>query len=176
MFFRKDKTKECIDEIWDDDYYIVAAGDDAPSKQRVLDVSKSVGVILPSDYLLHAVGRMGGLYIEVRDEIWPKPKEFDVGPFWSFCYGIYSFAYSEEAPDWLRIDTAINHEYYLGKNVLPVLKVCGDADVYCLNSKGKMVRYDHETGEFNNIEMTFIEALKYELEELSLRKEQKKNS
>ena len=86
MFFRKDKTKECIDEIWDDDYYIVAAGDDAPSKQRVLDVSKSVGVILPSDYLLHAVGRMGGLYIEVKDGIWPKQDDIIIGGLYPLPY------------------------------------------------------------------------------------------
>ncbi len=87
----KDRTEEIINLIWDgDDYYLVAAGKDAPSRRLVLEVAAKHGVCLPSDYVAHATGQWGSPYLEVREHVWPRHKAGDVGPFWSFLYGLLS--------------------------------------------------------------------------------------
>ena len=46
---------------------------------------------------------LGGLYMEVREEIWPMAKEYEVAPFWEFCRGIMVYGISDNVPDWLDI-------------------------------------------------------------------------
>ena len=106
MFGTKDKTRELINEIWDGDYHIVAAGDDAPTKKEVINFGKKYGVSFPKDYIAHSTGDLGGFFIEVKEELWPNAEELSVGPFWTFLRGVYSYAYSEDAPEWLKISVA----------------------------------------------------------------------
>ncbi|MFM5364009.1 hypothetical protein ACET98_23390, partial [Aeromonas veronii] len=40
MVHMKDKTRDLILEIWDCDYYIVAAGDQAPKKSEVITLGE----------------------------------------------------------------------------------------------------------------------------------------
>lgn len=50
-----------------------------------------------------------GLYIEATEEIWPRPKQYDAGPFWSFLYGIRTFTPSMESEDWMRLEFGGNN-------------------------------------------------------------------
>ena len=47
---------------------------------------------------------LGGLYMEVRRRnIWVKAKQYDIGPFWSFCIRIIVYGIADEIPDFLDI-------------------------------------------------------------------------
>ena len=63
-----DKTRELILDIWDDDYYIVAAGDQAPTENEVINLGEKYGVNFPEDYIFHALGDLGRFFIEVKEE------------------------------------------------------------------------------------------------------------
>jgi hypothetical protein len=175
MFGTKDRTEDIINLIWDrDEYYLVAAGKDAPSKKQVKEVAVRYGVRLPDDYIVHATGRWGSPYLEVREDLWPRHKAGDVGPFWSFLYGVFVYAYSEEAPEWMQISVAAKEFEEMGHKVLPILKVIGDADVYCFNPEGKIQRWLHEGDHFEAFEGTFFDLLEHEFKELDGRRKRKK--
>jgi len=176
MFFgTKDRTEEIINLIWDrDEYELVAAGKDAPSKKMVKGVASKYGVRVPADYLAHVVGPWGSPYLVVRENIWPRHKAGDVGPFWSFLYGVFVYAYSEEAPDWMQIGGAAQKFLQMGHRVLPIVKVIGDADVYCLDRDGKIQRWKHELDSFEAFDGTFFDLLEHEFKELDGRRKRKK--
>jgi hypothetical protein len=61
------------------------------------------GFRLPDDFRSFTMSALGGLYMEVREELWPRAREFDVGPFWSFLYGLKVFGISADVPEWLDL-------------------------------------------------------------------------
>lgn len=168
-----DKTRELILDIWDDDYYIVAAGDQAPTKDEVIILGEKYGIKLPDDYISHAMGSLGGFFIEVKEELWPYAEILAVEPFWEFLRGVYSYAYSEDAPEWMNIHIAAEQFKELGHNVIPVLKVWADDGVYCYNEEGQLVKYFHEENTFERVDKTWFELIEHELNELAARKNRK---
>ena len=176
MFGKKDRTKEILDSIWDEDYRVVAAGEDAPSKSWLKGYVKENGFKLPKEYISHAANFYSGLYVEVNEEVWPRAEEFSVAPFWSFLYGVFSYAFNEESPEWMNADIARKEFQELGHDVLPILKVIGDADVYCLDKSGSILKWSHELDELDQFEGSFFDLLRLELSELSERKRRKVES
>jgi hypothetical protein len=175
MFGPKDRTEEIINLIWNrEEYSMFAAGEDAPNKQTVKGIGERYGVKVPKDYLAHATGPWGSPYLEVKEEFWPRHSAGDVGPFWSFLYGLWVYAYSDKAPDWMQIWGAANEFREMGHDVLPIMKVIGDADVYCLNAQGQIVRWSHEEDIFNPFDGGFFDLLRYEFLELDERRQKKK--
>jgi len=174
MFTAKDHTEEIINLIWDrEKYYIVAAGESAPSKKDLKNFASCCGVTFPSEYLAHASNLWGGLYLEVREEFWPRHQAGDVGPFWSFLYGLFVHAYSSEAPEWMQLRPAADEFKEMGHRVVPFLKVIGDADVYCFDENGKIQRWSHEEDTFAPYDGSFFDVLRYEFLELEDRRKKK---
>lgn len=170
----KDQTEEIINLIWDrEKYYIVTAGESAPSRDALTAFASEYGVSLPEEFIAHASSFWGGLYLEVREEFWPRHKAYDVGPFWSFLYGVFTFALSDEAPEWMQLRVAADKFREMGHCVIPFLKVIGDADVYCFNAKGDIQRWSHEEDIFDPVEGGFFDVLRHEFLGLEKRRKQK---
>ena len=169
----KDVTRDVVNKIWDGDYTIMAAGNAAPSKEAVMAYGAKHGIQFPEDYIAHSTGSLGGILVEVKEEVWPHAKQFEVALSWTFCRAVYSFAFSSEAPDWLQIEVARAHFEERGHQVIPVLKVWSDPQVYCYNQSGNLVQYIHDEDIFEDVEMSWFEALEYELFELAKRKKDK---
>jgi len=53
------------------------------------------------------------------------------------------------------------------------MKVVSDANVYCFDQRGMVVRWDHELNEVERLDKSFFEVLEFELGELANRKELK---
>jgi len=115
-----------------------------------------------------------GIYVEVLETIWERPKALDVGPFWSFLYGLHTYTASKESEDWMRLEVAGN-EFFAktGIKAIPILKVIGDADLYCVEESSKISIFRHEENKAEPANMTFWEVLEFELKELKERKERK---
>lgn len=174
MFSAKDRTEAIIDLIWDHEkYYIASAGDQAPTKKELQAFAASYGVKFPKEYIAHASGYWGGLYLDVKEEFWPRHKAGDIGPFWSFLYGIFIYAYSSEAPEWMQLKVAADEFKEMGHKVIPFMKVIGDADVYCFDENGKIQRWSHELDTFDPYDGSFFDALKFEFLELESRRKDK---
>ncbi|MFN7560175.1 MAG: hypothetical protein ACK5TH_00225 [Prosthecobacter sp.] len=170
----KDQTEEIINLIWDrQKYYLVAARESAPSREELTAFASEYGGLLPEEYIAHATGYWGGLYLEVREEFWPRHKAYDVGPFWSFLYAVFVFALSDDAPEWMQLRVAAEKFREMGHCAIPFLKIVGDADVYCFDAKGEIQRWSHEEDSFESVDGSFFDVLRHEFLELEERRKQK---
>ena len=84
-------------------YQVVACMGNEPSEQDIKDFENQYGINLPADFREFTMSPLGGLYMEVREEIWPQAKQYDIGPFWSFCRGIIVYGIANGIPDFLDI-------------------------------------------------------------------------
>lgn len=99
----------------------------------------------PRAFREYTMSALGGTYIGVNEQVWPRPKALDVGPFWSFLYAIKVFGIAEGIPDWL--DLRVQYQEFKEEgygHLVPFLQVQGDADWYCFNSRGQIVQWQHE--------------------------------
>src|SRR6185295_4554602 len=88
-----------------------------------------IGFRLPEEFREFAIHPLGGVYMEVKEEIWPRPKDYDLGPFWSFLYGFYVYSLSKKAPDFLQMEQAWQRMCEEGSpHLVPFLKIVGNAD------------------------------------------------
>lgn len=172
---KKDPVEEILDRYMDGEFALFACGQDAPSEGVIAEFEAKAGFRLPEDFRNFSKSSFGGIYIEVKDEIWPRPKPYEVGPFWSFLYGFFSYGFGQGIPDWMdiRIQTEIFRKE-AGSACVPFLKIVGDADVYCFNAEGRICRWQHETGDFESVEESFLELFEREIKDLKERKEKKK--
>jgi hypothetical protein len=155
-------------------FLVVACQGNEPSEEDVAAFERTVGFPLPDEFRTFTRSPLGGLYIEVREELWPRPKLYEVGPFWSFLYAIKVFGIAKGIPDWL--DIRVQFERFRAESsgaCVPFLQLQGDADLFCFDRAGKIVQWDHETGEFTPIGLSFPELLMRELRELEERKDRK---
>ena len=66
-------------------------------------------------------------------EFRPRPEVLDVGPFWSFSYGLKVYGLSDEIPEWLSLEHELE-EFRRGggrDDLVPFLSAVGDANRYC---------------------------------------------
>jgi len=159
----------------DADFSLFACGKDTPTESAIRAFEQSIGFSLPADFRAFSKSPLGGIYIDVIAEVWPRTKAGAVGPFWSFLYGMLVFGFAKDIPDWMdiRVHTK-KFRQDTQTNLVPFLKVLGDADVYCFDGHGAVHRWQHETGDTEFIQKTFPEVFTYEIEELRKRKDRKK--
>lgn len=158
----------------DFDIALFAAGAEAPSESELGAFETTIGYKLPKDFREFSKSTLGGLYVEVKEEKWPRPKLYDVAPFWSFLYGFAIFGFSVNIPEWMDI-TKITPEFMTSTQSrnTPFMQVMGDPNLYCFDSKGNTLYWDHETNEFETRKESLFTILEFELTELMKRKAQK---
>jgi len=151
-------------------YRLIACGDEYPSVESIRAFEKDLGVSLPDDFVDFSVSRIGGLYIEVKEEFWPPPKRFEVRPFWAMLSGLWVYGFADEAPEFMNIlDQTPKVRERTGLELTPCLKIIGDANIYAFTQEGALVRWDHETGEAEPVSGSFLDTLDWELGELAKR-------
>jgi hypothetical protein len=146
-----------------------------PTGAVVAAFEQTIGFDLPDEFREFAIHALGGLYMEVHEELWPRPQLYAVGPFWSFLYGLQVYSLSPGAPDWLRIEHAWNEMADQGyPKLVPFLRIIGDADPYCFTEKQKIVIWRHEEPDNPKpVQHTFSECVMAEIRELENRKNRK---
>jgi hypothetical protein len=89
---------------WDrESFEVVACQGNEPTESEVAEFEAAVGFRLPDEFREFTMSPLGGLYMAVREELWPRPRAFQVGPAWSFAYGLKVFGIAADIPDWLDI-------------------------------------------------------------------------
>lgn len=155
---------------------VYACQGNEPSEADVEAFERTIGFPLPADFHEFTTSPLGGLYMEVREEVWPRPEQYSVGPFWTFLFGIAVFGIGQGIPEWLDIRVQYEEFKELSDGELvPFLKVMGDADQYCFTRSGAIVQWHHETGETEPVEITFPQLLMREIRALEERKDQMVN-
>ncbi len=158
-------------------YSVAACCGQEPSEDDVATFESVVGFRLPDDFRKFTMSSLGGLYIEVREDLWPRAKAGDVGPFWSFLYGIKVFGIAEGIPEWL--DIRAKYREFCDNEVsglVPFLQLSGDANCYCFDSKGTIIEWSHEEPqERRPVLLSFSQLLMREIQDLEIRKQCKVN-
>lgn len=158
------------------EYQVSSCGkDDIPTKKDIIQFEKYIGYRLPNYFRNYSMSWLGGLYVAVKEEIWPRAKAYEVGPFWTFLYGLIVYGFASDIPDWMDIKKKTEaFRIESESNFTPFMEVICDADIYCFGEDSLIYRWCHETNEFNKIDRNFVELLDYELHELDNRKEKRK--
>ncbi len=157
-------------------YEVVACQGNEPTEEDVAAFEKKYKMKLPEEFREFTMSPLGGLFMEVREEVWPRGKQFDIGPFWSFLRGIIVYGIANNIPDFLSLDVRTNQLHKEGfKGYIPFLQLIGNGDeVYCFDSNGNVVLlHYYESDEAEFIGGTFSECLMKQIEELEERKNRK---
>ncbi|TPN86808.1 SMI1/KNR4 family protein [Aquimarina algicola] len=177
-----DKTIALLSKYLDGDFRVSPMSPERIQKIDIDSVEKDLGVRFPEEYVFHLLAKDAeilperGLFIEVKEEIWERPKLYDVGEAWSFLYGIHTYTACQESEDWMTLSiTGKEFIEETGIKAVPILKLIGDANCYCTDENGNIVKYNHEENIIEPTNMNFWEILELELKELKERKEKKKN-
>lgn len=175
-FGRKpDAFDAVLKQYVDDDLSMFACGKDAPSEADLRAFESSIGFPLPADFRHFSKTPIGGIFIQAKESVWPRGTELQVGPFWSFLYGMFVFGFGNGIPEWMDIRAATpNFRGDSGTNYVPCLKVMGNPDVYCFDPEGRVRQWDHETGEAEIQEGSFLDLFTREVIELRKRKDRMK--
>lgn len=169
-----DKTKEILDRYLDHQFYVAAAGVNAPSKSDLTALGRRIGCRFPSEFIAHSTGALGGAYIEVKEEFWPRPKIYDVGPFWTFLYALYVYGIARDTPDWMHLEQqALKFRAENELSLVPCLKLVGDADLYLFTPEGLIVQWQHELNDVQSFDGNFFDLFEREVKQLRERKDNK---
>lgn len=171
-----DQTETILEKHLDRDFRVFPMADEQCTPAQVDAISKRFGIQYPSQFVAHICGRFPGIYVEVKEDIWPRPKPYDVGPFWTFLYAVHTFTPSLDSENWMRLDLAAEQfQERTGLIAAPIFKVVGDANVYCVDQDGKLTSYDHEANALEPVEIGFWELFEREVAALVERKVRKVN-
>jgi hypothetical protein len=166
-----DRTEEILSRHLDRDFIVFPMAESSASRQELDAVAGRYSVTFPLDFVAHVCGRFPGIYVEVKEHIWPRPKSLDVGPFWTFLYGLHTFTPCSASEDWMRLDhVAEEFQKDSGHKCVPILRIVGDANVYCVDANGSIAKWDHETNELTPEAGDFWSVFEREVEELKGRK------
>ncbi|QJE94732.1 SMI1/KNR4 family protein [Luteolibacter luteus] len=156
-------------------YRIFAQQGSEPSPAEISAFESEIGFALPDEFRELAIHPLGGLYISASEEVWPEPEPYSVGPMWSFLRGLLVYSLSSAAPDWLHMRSAWQEMKNAGAgDLVPFLKILGDADPYCFTPEGKIVIWRHEDPENPEaVDMSFSEAVMHEIRALEERTQRK---
>ena len=172
----KDRTMEFIKEFdEDDDFMVYPMAPEICTEEDVKDVEAALGIKFPDEYKAHILGEVaGGIQVEAEENVGFRKR--GGGAAWMFFSGIHTFSPSKESEEWERLEI-VGKEFMekTGLKAVPVLKVLCDADVYCVDENGKLVKFSHEEYTLTEINMNFWELLDMELKALKDRKEKIKS-
>ncbi|AKF04462.1 hypothetical protein [Sandaracinus amylolyticus] len=172
-----DRTLEILREHLDGDFRVVPLAQTPVSREQIAAIGARVGVTYPVELADHVCGRFPGMYVEVKESVWPRPKPYDVGPFWSFLYALHTYTSAPESEPWMRLDHAAERfRAKTGLDAAPVLRIEGDANVYCIDARGALCRFHHELNRLEPVEGDYWSLLDRELRELRERKDRKKRA
>ncbi len=169
-----DRTRAILRKYLDADFTCMVGEAGVTSAEQIEHLGHEIGCRFPSEFIAHCTGDLPGLYVEVKEEKWPRPKLYEVGPTWSFQYGLFVYSLSSDAPEWMQLVPALEEfRKRTGRALTPCFGIVGDADIYLFDSVGEIVRWNHETYETDPFGGSFFDLLEQEIKELRERKDLK---
>lgn len=136
---------EILDPVETQYFEVVAAP--APDAESIAGLEAAVGFPLPAAFAAFCQ-RTNGLCVMAREGVWPRAKEFEVGPAWTFWRGLVLLGIdAPELPEWASISAQQRQLAEAGlPGILPVLKIVGDGSrIWGVDQAGTLVVIDDMT-------------------------------
>jgi hypothetical protein len=169
-----DRTAELLGRHMDAEFTAFPMAERAATRETVTEIGERCGIAYPPEFIAHVTGRFPGIYVVAREDVWPRPRPLEVGAFWTFLYGIHSFSPVAASEDWMRLDVAAERfRDETGLDAAPVLKIIGDANVFCTSAGGQLQEFDHELNTLAPVDLDFWGLLDRELAALAARKKRR---
>ena len=166
-----DEFDQFLARTLDRDCRLLCSMQDPPTAQQLRDLAGELGMDLPEEYVAFQ-RRYGAAYFEVKEEVWPRPAPFAVGPYWSFLRACIVPGIGPEVPEILDVRVQareLNQNFGgdLPERLVPVFRWEGSSDPVCVSRGGRLFLVSHETpGRPEPIEKGFLEYVAGELETL----------
>lgn len=154
---------------------IAVGGDDKPSEEELAAFERELGFALPDEFRAFWCG-VGCLYVAAKESVWPRAEtQRVIAPYWSFLYGFVVLGIGRELPEVLDARAAIADLRAGGQTgLMPFLRRIMEADVYCFDAEGRIVRWNHEEPAAREVvDATFPELVLREFDALQDRLERK---
>jgi hypothetical protein len=173
------KWQHPFTQLLDDDFKLWCAGDDAPSVSEIATLEKRLGSKLPGQYRKY-LGCYGGVMLEVLENVWPRPKLYQVGPYWTGQYAYLVFGIGKDIPEWLDIETVtkeLHRDFPESAPLVPFFRQISTSKFYlCFDSEGRICDWSSEDpSERRFLEDGFDDVILRETQELKENKEKIKN-
>jgi hypothetical protein len=167
-----DRTEQILSRHLDGDFRVSPLADAPVSRAQIAAIGARFGVRYPDALCDHVCGRFPGMFVEVKETVWPRPKPYSVGPFWKMLYAVHTYTSAPTSEPWMRLDVAAEEfRERSGLEAAPILRVAGDADVYCVDTRGKIVQWRHEEDTLEPVDLDYWGLLDREIRELRERKD-----
>lgn len=149
-----------------DDFNVLTSRHKPATPEQIHAFEHAVNLRLSDDVKEFLTG-LGQLIVEVKEDVWARPKEMEVLPMWKFGYGFYVFGLSQEpgVPEWMTFD------YYFDEEETPVkgqqfFQRSGNSyRAYILDGK-ITIEYDHYGEDTEPFEGNLFDFLLAEIEKL----------
>lgn len=99
-----DRTEQILRKHLDQDFVVFPMAEPNARLQDLGTLGKEYSVVFPPEFVAHVCGRFPGIHVEVKEAVWPRPTPYQVGPFWSFLYGLHTYTPSASSERWMRLD------------------------------------------------------------------------
>jgi len=88
-----------------DDFTVLGSVAQPATSEQITAYEEKTGYTFSEDFR-DFLTTFGSLLFEVKEEVWRRPKLYDVLPAWKFGYGffVYGLSQDKEMPEWMSYD------------------------------------------------------------------------
>ena len=152
-------------------FKLTACGRAAPSEKRLRSFEEAIDFEFCDVFRRFTLSPMGGMCLEVTDDLWPRPTELAPGEEWKNLYNVRVFGIAAGVPKELDLNLELNSLPPEETDLIPFMARGGEAERYCFDLDHNIVRWSPKDGERSSISQDFCSLLMSEISELEKRRE-----
>jgi hypothetical protein len=153
-----------------------------PSAEKIEALQARLKARLPPEYVAF-LSAYGWVVFEAKEAEWARPNVGDVGPAWSFEYGVSFLGIGADVPEMVDIETvsALFAEENADDDpeaprLLPFCKIPGSRDYYCFDEAGDLFLVYPVDPRPSPIPLGFVQFFEQQIAELAERTKKKLQS
>ena len=156
-------------------YDVAVGGLDRITEGDLEQISRELGLRIPPVYQAFLL-KCAGCYVVAKEDLWPRYEwdgRLQTSPYWTFLNGFYVLGVGEAVPPEMRVLDAAKELRQQGvTDLLPFMGRTMEADCWCFDPDGVIVRWDHEQPEKRErLDLNFGDLVVREFDELEGRLE-----
>jgi hypothetical protein len=141
-----------------DDFRLFSARRTPPGEGPVAEAERALGVAFDPAYRSFLCA-WGSMIVDVKEDVWPRPVEFEVRPLWQMQFGRVVNGVGPGAPPVAStLDWARRMRERTAEPLIPVIHAFGGGAIHCYDGAGRFGIWAHDSG-FEPIAIGFVDAV-----------------